>query len=59
MSLPEPQIRSLQAEQNLITAARNASKIDMSLPEAQIHGLQAGENLLTAALKAGKIDMFH
>jgi len=32
MSLPEPQIRGLQAE----TAARNAGEIDMSLPEPRI-----------------------
>jgi len=57
MSLPEFQIRSLQAEQNFHTAARNAGNIDMSLPESQIRSLQAEEILHTAARNAGKIDM--
>jgi len=39
MSLPEPQIRGVQAEEKLLTAARNAGKIDMSLPKPQIRGL--------------------
>ena len=36
MSLPTPQIWGLQAEQSLLTAARNRGKINMSLPESQI-----------------------
>jgi len=57
MSLPESQIRSLQAEENLLTAARNSGKINMNLPESQIRSLQAEENLRTAARNAGKINM--
>jgi len=36
MSLPEPRIRRLQAEENLLTVACNGGKIDMSLPEPRI-----------------------
>ena len=49
MSLPEPQIRRLQAKENLLTAARNGGEIDMSLPEPEIRSLQTKKNLLTAA----------
>ena len=52
-----PQALHLQVQVILLSAARNADKIDMSLPETQIRGLQAQENLLTAAHNTGKIDM--
>jgi len=57
MNLPESQIRGLQDEETLHTAARNVSRIDMSLPESQIRSLPAQENLVTAARRVGRIDM--
>jgi len=57
MSLPEPQIQSLQAKEKILTAARNAGKINMSLPEPQSQSLQVRENVLTAARRGGNINM--
>jgi len=55
MTLPEPEIQSLQISQSLLTIALECGKIEMTLPEPKIWSLQIKQNLLTAACEGGNI----